>query len=103
MVSIYEVKRLLISYYELEKYIYKTKFQLEKFHTLGISSWFVYTIISPHVYAQYNCTQVDIYVYYEYEGCPINLWTTFINQKRASEYFYNAYVYQRETFSNRKI
>ena len=25
--------RLLISYYEFEKYIYKTKFQLEKFHT----------------------------------------------------------------------
>ena len=32
-VTINEVKRLLISYYELEKYIYKTKFQLEKFHT----------------------------------------------------------------------
>ena len=38
-----------------------------------------------------------------YEGCSINSWTTFINQKRVSAYLYNLYEYQRDTFSYRKI
>ena len=40
---------------------------------------------------------------YQYEGCSINSWTTFINQKRAREYFYNAHVSEREIFPNKKV